>query len=266
MSLVALALRVATVQALKGRTIAGSRVIDSPLEPLDEAASDERAPFIAVFIDREDSRPDVRNLLTSETRSFEIVLHVFLPERVEIEMDGQSLTFDTGDTGGELVQNLVGRQIVRALQASTGPWPDLWRRFVVKIERYLSRPYLVEISPNVRLSAREVQLTVLALDEPDFGVGVHEPWGDLLAALREEGSADLAALADVLEMELTEPGDLPDWRRVMAALNVNRDTVARMGLAPLDGDAGDDGALFDALEIEGGGATTASDDDAESDP
>ena len=113
MSLVALALRVATIKALRGATLCGDRVFDSPMEPLDVALEDEKGPYLAVYIDREDHRPMVKDMLSGEGRSFEIVIHCMLPDRVKLTgADDQEYSIDTSDKGGELVQNIINRQII----------------------------------------------------------------------------------------------------------------------------------------------------------
>lgn len=256
MSLVALALRVATIKALRGATLCQDRVFDSPMEPLDVTIEGEQGPYLAVYIDREDHRPMVKDMLSGEDRSFEIVIHCMLPERAQlVGSDGVTYSIDTSDKGGELVQNIINRQIVRALQASDGLWANVWRDFVINIERLMSRPYLIELQPDVRMSARELQLTVTGIDEPSFGQGMHEPWESLLTAM--EGDSELAPIAKVIEAELTDTGALPDWRQAMVAQNISLYAVRGIGLAPMDTtQTTDEADPLGTIIIDGGGVTT----------
>lgn len=230
MSLVSSVLQILTVKALLGQTVAGDRVLDNPVDPLlDSFASDPR-PVIAVFSGASAGKPDGKDILGADV-DVELAIQIFIPEAVTFVHEDAGLTLDARNSG-DLVLNLVWRQISRALYASGTIWSKLWLDCVATVEEIETNSYLFETENKNRLHAREVMLRVRTLKEPAFG----EPatawfWEPLLAALADD--PDYAPVAGLIRTEIEAPAGLPAWRVQGAELGLNEAGARGLGLDPL---------------------------------
>jgi hypothetical protein len=111
MSLVALALRIATVKALAGRTFAEGRVFDSAIAPLDVTVSEERAPLIVVYTDEESAEVSGHDLLVPD-RALSLVIHCAVASKV------------TAAAGGVTVESGSLVVTIEASTISAGPHAD----------------------------------------------------------------------------------------------------------------------------------------------
>jgi len=246
MAFTALALRLATVLALRGRTIAGDRVMDSAITPVDQRVADERKPALAVYTDDLSSTPEGRDLLSGD-RSLQLVIEIVVANQVEHEGEVTIIVPET-DEGLELTINLAERQVLRALQAEAATWPDIWRGLVLKIIKVESQRGAGE-KGGVRFAGRQLLLTVQPLAEPGFGAPASGVWRDFLDALGLE--PDFATLVPLLEAEF-EGEPLTDWRQVQAMLGLTLDGVRGLGVAPVfDAAPDEDAPLFGRLTLAG---------------
>ena len=235
MSLVSLALRVAIVQAVKGRTVAGDRVFDSAIETLDEIITSSPAPIVIVSIDEAETSAASGMTLLSAPDRLTILIEAAVAEAVTtVGTDDAgaetAVVVRAASEGLEATLDILHRQMARALLTPIGaPWSDLWRRFACRIAR-IERKRGGGADKGTRFASRFLLVTVEPIDDPGFGEAAPEPWSDLIAAMR--GGADLAGLAAVMEAEITAPAGLADWRRVQALLGVSEETVRGTGIAP----------------------------------
>ena len=225
MSLVSFAVRMATVYALRGRTLAGARVHDSPQNPLD-AALDGHAS-ISVFTGESTAKGDGRGLILSD-QSFDVSIHIHLPSEVETSTSSGALRLKSRAAGGEAAFDLMWRQMVRALMQDEGVWPELWRKFVCKVEQVNVNPFIVETDKGVRVQAREIIVTIDGISEPDFGPVDGTLWEELLSAMRAD--PELSPLADALEYDIIGDATVDDFTHIRALLGLASDEIAAVGL------------------------------------
>mgnify|MGYP000872163165 CR=1 FL=1 len=206
MSLVRLAHRFATVRALRGTTLAGTRVIDSSILAVDAVAKDETRPFVVVYTD--DLARNQRGL--DPARPVDQLTIV-------IEIGGTSTMVNDAvweipptDAGLELTIDLIERQIAVALADEANPWAELWRRLHTDDPRWKSLRGAT--TDGIRLAGRQITIDVAPIAEPAFGRSPSGVWAEFLALLEadptpvpiveairalfgedaERGSADLA--------------------------------------------------------------------------
>jgi len=244
MAIASLFLRLATVLSLRGRTIAGDRVSDSAIAPVDQRFQDERQPAVVVYTD--DFAADQiegRDLLTGQ-RSIQLSIEIVVADQSVREVEGDdgaeteiSVTIPETDEGLELQLDLLQRQVIRALQVDAGPWSELWRSLIAKV-RKIEGQRGAGLKEGVRFAARQLVLTVEPLAEPGFGEPVSGVWRRFLDRLALEPG--LADLVPILEREIAgEP--MTDWRVAQGLLGLTREGIEGIGLAP----------PFEALPEEG---------------
>lgn len=260
MALAALFLRLATVLSLKGRTLAGDRVSDSAIAPIDQRAKEQRQPALVVYSDDFTAdQVEGRDLLTG-ARSLQLAIEVVVADQVEREIEGEPLidvTIPETDEGLELTLNLIERQILRALQFEAGGWSEIWRNLVVKVRKVESQRG-AGLKEGVRFAARQLVLTVEPLAEPGFGEEPRGVWRKFLDQLAQEPT--LAPLGALLEAEFTGQA-LPDWRIAQGLLGLTLEGVQGIGLAPpYDADPIDGGPLLQQVRIRSTDGTDDTDD------
>lgn len=233
MSLVALAARIATVRALSGATLAGSRVYDSAIDPIDQTITEDRAPVLVIITEDDEATPEGRDILNA-SRQMELVIEVAVASRVAVpnpeaeEDEIQVIEIPHTDAGLEITINLICRQVMRTLLSDQGPWATLWRRIVLAPSKIQSRRG-ASSEKGVRFAARQLTITTETLSEPPTGAVAAGFWADFLTALAAD--SQVSGLAPVIRAEIEGP-PLPDWRRYLADLGANPVTARAMGFGP----------------------------------
>ena len=226
MSLVSLVLRIATVHALRGATFAEDRVHDSRIDPQDLVSSDAE-PFIIVAVDSVEAGASGRDLLGANgvvqlTLDLAVATRVVVTSKRPDTGDGEEgeeeveeVVIPHTDAGMEITLDLMVRQIHRALLGANGPWSDLWRRVVTKVEK-VQADRGASAEDGVRFATRQIIMSVNTLAEPSFGPA-QSFWGDALALLRTE--TPLQPIADLMEAEI-ESAEVTSWRRTLGDLGL----------------------------------------------
>src|ERR1700730_18107738 len=219
------ALRLITVQALKGATWAGDRVFDSPATVADLRIEAERQPFIAVFVDEADTEGIDQPAAVGPMNT-----------RLIIEAGvASAITFrpatDTGapeppvtvtslndtDPALEMTIGFLAEQVRDALMSTANQWAELWRGFVVqlnKIECVRGGPQTdVQLKPPQRYASRIQIYHAGIFATPPRGAGLvpSNPWSTFL--YMAAATPELAGIAELIKAHFTYPsGGLPSWR------------------------------------------------------
>lgn len=224
-----LAVRLATVRAIRGKTIAEERVFDSAINELDQMISDDRAPLVVVYTDEDQTDNDGRDLMQRD-RQLSLMIEIAVADRVVIKDetgdDVVTVSIPNTDAGIEASLNILERQVMRCLLADTGVWPELWRTLVVKVHSTTSvRGATVE--EGVRFGARQINMKIETLSEPGFGaIEQGSVWETLTSALHAD--PDTTQLADAIEASIV--GDnLTGTAAIAAMLGINRSVMASLG-------------------------------------
>lgn len=237
MSLVSLALRVATVRVLRDATYAGSRVHDSTIDPVSFLET-EPEPFIIVAVDSYEGQPTGRDLLGTP-KSITLLLDMAVGSKMKVRREAtgedddepvvENIAIPHTDEGLEVTLDLMARQVHRALLTSASPWAHVWRTLAPKIEKVQSDRGAGNDN-GVRFATRQVTLTVSVMHEPSFGKpeGI---WTTILDLMNAE--PELKLIAELLEAEIATP-NLEGWQRAIADLGL-RDGYSLGGEPLLEG-------------------------------
>lgn len=235
MSLVSLALRTATIEALRGATFADGQVFDSAIQPLDELVNGNPVPLIVVSIDDSETRMSGLDFLSADL-SLDLVIEMavatFVRSAAPEGDDIVDVTIPYTDEGLEWTLDLMERQIDRRF-ADDGLWPGLWRDLACKCTKRVTRRG-ADSAKGAKFAARQIVLTLSPAQEPVPGA---TPAGDtifgrFLAALYVSG---LAAQAPLLRKVLIGEA-LPPWRQAAALLGIGPAAAEAIGLSPEEAD------------------------------
>lgn len=255
--IIGLALRMSAVRALSGATLAGDRVFDSAIIPLDRLLSDTPAPFINVSAEDESSTPAGRDLNTGD-REIDLLIEAGLSTATALEDgSGVAVSIPETDAGLELSLSILGRQINGVLFGrGGGAWGDVFRGLTTSIKAVTSRRG-ADGDKGARIAARQTVYRVAAIAEPAFAPALADtPLAAFLAAL----AADPVTKPLEPAIRAAIEGVPQDWPEVYTAAAVaaglTEDEAARIGIAtgsPLttvsmsDGFVGDAQAVADQL-------------------
>ena len=253
MSLSVMAVRLAAYKALQGRTLAGGRVFDSRVDPLDFKSDDDRAPLIVVSVDEDRGTVTGRDLAAAD-REIELIIEIAIAARVRRTIGAgnteETIEVPETDAGLEASVGIVGYQVVRALQADPGPWAEVFRALVPRIHTFTARRG-ADVKNGVRYAARQIVLRCDCLAEPAFGAALDQDlaWGRFVALAKADAS--LGRLGKLIEAEI-EGAPLTDWEQAQAALGLTGDEAAGIGIAPFrdHAESGDEMGTLDEIVLD----------------
>ena len=191
-----LALRIAAVEALKGRTNVLNNVLDSHIGAVEVGPdgaikTDQDGPFISVYFEGskvEDMRP-IRGF--HHHGNLDIVFEVGITAAMtetDPETDVTTLIgygIPATDAALEFHLDVTGRQIVNALSDPKNEWAEIFRSLmhgIVKIERRRA----ADAETGGRMAAHQHTFTVQALPDPPFGEAIApaSAWAKLLTKMQ----------------------------------------------------------------------------------
>ena len=221
-----IAIRLATVRALRGKTLAGDNVIDSEYGAIDEMAGDKPKPFIIVYTDDAQYAVTGRDLYGTggsdrvDSGTQKLVIEIGLTQRMKVDedKDGNPIVEAVApvtDAAMELNIDIIERQIMDALTdpRSDAKWAEMWRRFVSAIKnKDVQRG--ASARDGVRFAGRQITLSVQLHKDPPAGETVRPLWADFLALAATDPT--LALVLPVIEAVLTG-NELNDYEMVRAA-------------------------------------------------
>jgi hypothetical protein len=255
MSLCRVALRISAVEAIKGRTLVGGNVLDTPNGALDIQAdgslrTDEEKPFIAVYTDQGKAEGVTGRSLV-ENGLCDVVFETGVSmAMVETDPDtGVSSLVGVGvpasDSSFEFLLDVVERQIIDALNDPDNSWAEIYRGLhdsVIKIEFAGAR----NSDDGQRLAGHQKRITVRLVDEPFGGELVPDaPFSRFLDALEASGNASYVEMAATMRAVLS--GSQDDLQKLRRKHGLTQDEATALGLTAL----ADDGEEAGTLTVEG---------------
>ena len=143
MSLTRLVMRLAAARALRDRTLAGPRVFDSAVDPIDQTIAETRQPLIVLTTDEHELDVTGRDLSSGPHRC-DLVIEIAIASRVEVPAsDGDggqiSIAIPHTDEGMELTLDIMEHQVTRALTRDDTSWSRAWMKLVPRVTQRLSR-------------------------------------------------------------------------------------------------------------------------------
>lgn len=174
-----IALRIATIEALKGKTLVGTNVLDSQISALDVSAdgsirTDQERPFVSVYVDgsKVEDRIDLRALHRSGPTELTIEAGVSMA-MMDTDPDTKVSTvvgigIPATDPAMEFFLDCVGTQIVTALTDPGSAWAEIWRGLSSSIVR-IERKRTSDAASGARIAAHQLVITLDLLPDPVFG-------------------------------------------------------------------------------------------------
>lgn len=223
MSLVRIAVRVAAVEALKGRTLVGDNVLDSEIGVIDINPEgginiSENKPFIAVYSD-----VSVANGADTDLRSFtkngniDLVFETGIAATMfETDDNGDSqlvgFGFPDTDRAMERSLDLIVRQIFDALTDPANEWAQIFKSLTARFSE-VRRGRISTDSGGLRRAAQQISLKVDLVADPVSGepLKAGTPFSAFLAKIESAGSPDLKNLAELIRKQI---GDAKDGAEV----------------------------------------------------
>jgi len=207
------ALRLATVQALRGATLVGDRVRDSAHGPVEdwagEAPTEKPFPEVIVYTDDSSFVPSnlgPRDLLSGGT--VDLVIEIVMTQKMEVIIQGGDgeTAWEWGvphlDAAMEFTIAYIERQIALALHNPTNRWAEVWGKFALSISERKSRRG-TWMRDGVRAAGRQIILSVEVPRDPAPGDDPVSLWTAFLDAAKETGA--LAAIVPVLTEMIYPP-------------------------------------------------------------
>ena len=236
MSLTRLVMRLTAARALRDRTLAGARVFDSAVDPIDQTIAETRQPLLVLTTDEHGLDVTGRDLNSGAHRC-DLVIEIAIASRVEVPAsDGDggqiSIAIPHTDEGMELTLDIMEHQVTRALTRDDTAWSRTWMKLVPRITRRLSRRG-ASSENGVRFAARQLVLTCDLVDTPLAGgsIASNSAWGDVLVLM--EADPILVNIASLLRAEM-DGTPLADWRRAAETLGVPLEVVNQIGIGPVE--------------------------------
>lgn len=251
MSLTRLVMRLAAARALRDRTLAGARVFDSAVDPIDQTIAENRQPLLVLTTDEHEADITGRDL-AGDAQRCDLVIELAIAARVEVPArDGQggqiTIAIPHTDEGMELTLDMMEHQVITALTRDDSAWARAWMKLVPGVSRRLSRRG-ASSENGVRFAARQLVLTCDMVDTPASGADIPPgtAWGEVLVLM--ETDQTLAPIAAMLREQI-EGEYVPDWARTAQILGVPLKVIDQLGVLPTLDDQGDpvplDSVIFD---------------------
>ncbi|WP_156510697.1 hypothetical protein [Labrenzia sp. OB1] len=251
MSLVRIALRMATVLALKGRTLAQDNVLDSEIGVLTEDDHGlqinlrRKGRFIAVYTDESEAKPDEQRMF-HDNGLVELCIEYGVTDTMSEEVDdpdhpGRRMKviipgIPHADRMHEFYLDLLGRQIRTILSDGTNEGAEVLRMLLARVIKVTCERAGSD-RKNERVAAQKLTFTVEAMHDPQFLADVPEegPIGRFLALL-EAGDPDDQKLAELMRAEIPATPEEIEENRARVGVTLAELNALGLGYEP-DADA-----------------------------
>ncbi len=244
MSMIAIASRILFTRLVRGQTLVGANVQNSPTDPLGDVLRENRM-LITVYTSTMKRKITGRDLRGgAQGATMELVFQVYIPNGEQQPEDEDDSPLSMTGAGAAFLIERIQFEILRALQGQHNVWSELWAKLIVGYDDYDCRPILLQQDEGgPRIPCRETSLVCRHGGEPEFAKPLSGLWLELHDALVAD-NAEGVALAQQIKDTIESPVGLPDWRLLMANNAFSLNALRNIGLAPVDITAEDDGALL----------------------
>ena len=255
MSLIMLAASTCICKALNGKTLAGSRVLESDPTALrfnddGTATAPADGPFINVTV-HESNVSNNFGFYRNGTLDITLVTGVTAAmwstdkETGESTLDGVAFARTSGSM--DRLLNLLHRQIVDALSDETDQWAVLFRSLLPSLLK-IERIGVVSMENGQRLAARQAKITGSAIDDPrlddlvefyaarDAGEETTDtpttPFSQFLWLLHQSANAQ-DKLLETQILDVIEKAPV-DWSAMLEEMALTRLSMASLAIGPVD--------------------------------
>lgn len=244
MSLARIALRIAVVQALRGRTLVGQNVLDSRIGLIEvgddgSAMTDQTKPFVAVYTGPGEAEGrDLRSL--TENGQTWLVFEIGVTAKMAVVDETTDVShivpgIPATDDALELVLDLIVREIGNVLTDPDNVWSEIYRGLVSRVAKIEVEP--LRSDGGQRLAARSVRIAVDLACDPVMGERSADAsiLGPFLRELDKVPGEVAASQAEMIRTAVGE-GGAPDWKVVQRRKGMTAGELRALGLGPIEQD------------------------------
>lgn len=233
MSIGRIALRIATIEALRGNTSVGGNVLDSEIGSLDVAADEslrtnQEKPFISVYTDsaKADNLGASRRLWVNGLTELLIETGIAASMTETNQETGESTIIGgipATDSAFELFLDVVDRETVAALMAPDNIWAEIWRGLVSNIAK-VERRRTADAETGTRMAAHQQCIVCETLPDPVYGeaIGPTSLWQRLLDQMAIIKHPYLPSLRNLLGIDVVQSKSFEQRRRFGLTLDEAR--------------------------------------------
>ena len=246
MSLVRIALRIAAVEAIRGRTLVGDNVLDSEIGAIDIAAdgsirTEKEKPFISVYTEDGASKldgNDLRSLFDNGTCELVFELGITAAMSVTDPDTGESSVVPgvpVTDRSFEYFLDMTARQILDALSCPDNPWGEICRGLTCRFSK-IERIRAGNADGGMRFAAHRIKIICELMEDPVRGEPLEEetPFFDFLKALDASADPQHQIYAQAMRAEI-DGSDAP-WENAQRRLGMTAAELLALGRGPIPQD------------------------------
>ena len=223
-SIAATVLRTCAERALMNKTIAGDRIFDSAIAPINTDDLDEFS-FVILSTEAESAPLTGHNLRSEGGASIDLVFELAIGHRDR--RDGEdSIVIPNTDSNLEFLLTVLERQIWSVLQDENNRWAEAFGQIVVRYNETTSQRG-VSNENGARFAARQIVLSLEPLSEPAFGQEPVGAWREVIALFKSD--PDLASKGEHLENTILGVS-IPDWDQFRASVGYSRRAAEALGM------------------------------------
>lgn len=230
------ACRVIAQQAIRGRTLAGAKVLNSPMVSLKEMmdANSDFSPVITVFSSDHSNDTVGQDTQAGATKAI-LSFTCLVPPSARFTVDGREYEVKGQGPFAAAVSDIMVFQILQALRDSKNPWARLWSDMVPKIGRLSKSPPFLEVEESIQVPSRMLTVEYTPLADPVAGRPLTATWQALYDLMMED--AGLRVVAPLMKTAIEQPGEVPDWAYIVMQLGLSDAAATATGVRPLDPEA-----------------------------
>ncbi|MCX2696389.1 hypothetical protein [Ochrobactrum chromiisoli] len=233
MSVGRIALRIATIEALRGNTSVEGNVLDSEIGSLDVAADEslrtnQEKPFISVYTDsaKIDDLSSGRRLWINGLTELLIETGIAASMTETDQETGESTIIGgipATDSAFELFLDVVDRETVTALMDPDNVWAEIWRGLVSNIAK-VERRRTADAETGTRMAAHQQCILCEILPDPVYGASIAPTslWQKLLSQMAEINHPYLETIRKLLGLDMVQLQSTEQRRRFGLTLDEAR--------------------------------------------
>lgn len=233
MSLARLALRIATIEALRGATSVADNVLDSEITALDIGAdgtirTDQEKPFISVYTEKSKVADLNGERAIWRNGPTELLIETGIAaSMIETDPETGEKTVVGGlaatDAALEFYLDMLDRQVVTCLTDPLNEWAEVWRKLMSETTS-IERKRLSDATTDIRMAARQLWIGCNLVPDPPYGEPINpgSAFAAFLNQMRKVNHEYLPKIEELLGLSVTQRKHEEARRRFGITLNEAR--------------------------------------------
>lgn len=240
--------RVILQKAVRGKTLAGDKVLNSPMMALKEVVDSysDFSPVICVS-----SSDHVSDIVGQDTQGGSVTailsVCILIPPSARVVYGDTVYEIKGQGPFASAVGDIIVYQVLQALRDSEDPWARLWARMVPSINKFTKSPPYLEVEDSLTVPARMLTIQYKPLADPVAGRPMTDTYRMFHDLMLED--AGLRVLAPMFKSAIEDPAGRPDWAYIIMQLGLSDEAATNTGIRPYE-TTGDPLATTDTYETD----------------